>query len=93
MRFDWDEAKNRANLRKHGFHFAGCRRNVRWTVPGPPRYSRGLRRRALDRCCRVAFVAFSVESHETIRIISLSKATNEERQDYETAIDDGLEAH
>jgi uncharacterized DUF497 family protein len=42
---------------------------------------------------RLAFVAFSVESHETIRIISLSKATNEERQDYETAIDDGLEAH
>ena len=22
MRFEWDEAKNRANLRKHGFHFA-----------------------------------------------------------------------
>lgn len=42
---------------------------------------------------RVAFVAFTVDSHETIRIISLRKATNEERQDYETAIDDGLEAH
>jgi len=41
----------------------------------------------------VAFVAFTVESHETIRIISLRKATNEERQDYETAIDDGLEAN
>jgi uncharacterized DUF497 family protein len=22
MRFEWDEAKNRANVRKHGFHFA-----------------------------------------------------------------------
>jgi uncharacterized DUF497 family protein len=42
---------------------------------------------------RVAFVAFTVESHETIRIISLRKATIEERQDYETAIDDGLEAN
>ena len=22
MNFEWDEAKNRANVRKHGFHFA-----------------------------------------------------------------------
>ncbi|HKV80144.1 MAG TPA: BrnT family toxin [Candidatus Sulfotelmatobacter sp.] len=22
MRLEWDEAKNRTNLRKHGFHFA-----------------------------------------------------------------------
>jgi len=42
---------------------------------------------------RVAFVAFSVESHETIRIISLRKASNEERQEYETAIKDELEAN
>lgn len=42
---------------------------------------------------RVAFVAFTVDSHETIRIISLRKATNEERQDYETAIHNRLEEH
>ena len=42
---------------------------------------------------RVALVAFTVESHETIRIISLRKATNEERQEYEAAIKDGLEAN
>lgn len=22
MKFEWDESKNRANIRKHGFHFA-----------------------------------------------------------------------
>ena len=28
MRFEWDEAENRANLRKHGFPFADAARNV-----------------------------------------------------------------
>lgn len=42
---------------------------------------------------RVAFVASSVESQETIRIISLRKASNEEHQEHETAIKDRLEAN
>ena len=41
---------------------------------------------------RLAFVAFAGLSSETIPIISLRKASNEERQEYETAIYDGLEA-
>ena len=40
-----------------------------------------------------ATISVAAGSNETIRIISLRKATNEERQDYETAIDDGLEAN
>jgi len=47
MIFEWDETKNRANVRKHGLHFAHARR---------------LRRKALERnwydprtpdCCRL----------------------------------------
>ena len=97
MPFEWDEEKNRTNLRKHGFHFVDAAEmfdgpflarpdtredygEERWIGIG---MTKG----------RMAFVAFTVESDETVRIISLRKATNEERQDYETAINDGLEAH
>jgi uncharacterized protein len=41
---------------------------------------------------RVAFVAFTQPSPDTIRIISLRKADHEERQEYEKAIQNGLEA-
>jgi uncharacterized DUF497 family protein len=97
MQFEWDEAKNRANVRKHGFHFSDALEmferpflarpdtredysEERWIGVG---VTRG----------RVAFVAFAVVSPETIRIISLRKATNEERKEYEAAIYDGLEAN
>jgi uncharacterized DUF497 family protein len=97
MQIEWDEAKNRGNLRKHGFHLADAAEmfdgpflarpdtredygEERWIGIG---MTKG----------RVAFVAFTAESHETIRIISIRKATNEERQEYEAAIKDGLEAN
>jgi uncharacterized protein len=60
MRFEWDDAKNRANVRKHGFHFADATE----MFDGP-------------------FLA-RPDTREDY---------GEERQDYETAIDDGLEAH
>ena len=97
MRFEWDEEKNRANLRKHGFHlaeapemFAGpflARPDTREDYGEERWIGVGITRG------RLAFVAFAVISDETIRIISLRKATNEERKDYETAIADGLEAN
>jgi uncharacterized protein len=97
MQFEWDEVKNRANVSKHGFHLSGAPEmfegpflarpdtredyeEERWIGVG---VTRG----------RVAFVAFAVVSQETIRIISLRKATNEERKEYEAAIYDGLEAN
>jgi uncharacterized DUF497 family protein len=42
---------------------------------------------------RVAFVVFAECPDDTIRIISLRKANHEERQEYETTIQNGLEAH
>jgi uncharacterized DUF497 family protein len=42
---------------------------------------------------RLAFVAFTQDSSDTIRIISLRKANHEESQEYQRAVQDGLEAH
>jgi uncharacterized DUF497 family protein len=42
---------------------------------------------------RVAFVSFAERPPETLRIISLRKADHEEREQYEKALQDGLEAN
>jgi uncharacterized DUF497 family protein len=41
---------------------------------------------------RVVMVAFALRAPETMRIISLRKADHEEREQYEKALQDGLEA-
>jgi uncharacterized DUF497 family protein len=42
---------------------------------------------------RVAHVVFAEGEVETIRIISLRKATSRERKEFEKAVEDRLEAH
>jgi uncharacterized DUF497 family protein len=97
MDFEWDEAKNRSNIRKHGFHFAEAERMFQGFLLVRPdaQEDYGEERwigigMIQDRC---AFVAFAPRSGNTIRIISLRKANHEERKEYEDAIKDGLEAH
>ncbi len=97
MDFEWDEAKNRANIRKHGYDFADAKEmfrglllvdadtrkdygESRWTGVGVVRG-------------RVAHVVFVENDPETIRIISLRKATSRERKEFEKAIKDRLEAN
>jgi len=97
LKFEWDAAKNRGNLRKHGLDFADAeemfagillarpdtRENYgenRWTGIGTIRG-------------RVVVVAFVHRDVDTIRIISLRKATKRERAYYEKAIQDELEAY
>jgi uncharacterized DUF497 family protein len=97
MIFEWDEAKNRSNIRKHGLDFADAEEmfcgvlvirpdtdedydEERWLGIG---MIRG----------RVALVAFVERPPDAIRIISLRKADHEEREQYEKAIQDGLETH
>jgi len=97
MDFEWDEAKNRANIRKHGYDFADAKEmfrglllvdadtrkdygESRWTGVGVVRG-------------RVAHVVFVENDPETIRIISLRKATSRERKEFERAIKDRLEAN
>ncbi len=95
MKFEWDEAKNRANLRKHGFDFAEAEEMLRGVLLARPdtRDDYGEARWIGIGMIQghVAFVAFAERPDDTIRIISLRKADYEEREEYEKAIQDGLE--
>jgi uncharacterized protein len=96
MKFEWDEAKNRANIRKHGFAFAEAEEMFRGLLVvaadladdyGEKRWKGiGITRG------RTAVVIFTNRNSETIRIISLRKADHEEKQEFSKAIADGLEA-
>jgi uncharacterized DUF497 family protein len=97
MTFEWDESKNRANVRKHGFDFVDAEEMFRGLLVIRPDTDEdydeerwlgiGMIRG------RVAFVAFVERPPHTIRIISLRKADHEEREQYEKAIQDGLETN
>jgi uncharacterized DUF497 family protein len=96
MKFEWDQIKDRANIRKHGFHFADAEEMFRGTLLVRPdtREDYGEKRWFGIGMIqgRVAFVAFAERPHDTIRIISLRKADHEEWEEYEKAIRHGLEA-
>jgi len=94
-RFEWDENKNRQNIRKHGFDFADAEEmfggillfspdvrkdygESRWVGIGTIRG-------------RTAVVVFTERGPETIRIISLRKATRRESEHYKKAVADQLE--
>ena len=96
MTFEWNEAKNRSNIRKHGLDFADAEEMFRGFLLVRPesREDYGEERWIGIGMIqgRVAFVAFAEPSHDTVRIISLRKADHEEREQYEKALQDGLEA-
>jgi len=97
MLFEWNEAKNRANVRKHGIHFSEAEEMFRGALLVRPdtREDYGEERwigigMIQGRC---AFVAFAQPSPDIVRIISLRKADHEERKEYEKALRHGLEAN
>lgn len=96
MKFEWDEAKNRANLRKHGFDLAQAEEMFRGFLLVRPdvREDYGEERwiGIGVTCGRCAFVAFTQILPDALRIISLRKADREEREEYEKALQDRLEA-
>jgi len=97
MDFEWDEAKNRANIRKHGLDFADAEEMFRGLLVVEPdtREDYGEKRwRGIGMIRgRTAAVIFTEPAAATIRIISLRRAHHEEREDYEKAIQNGLEAY
>ena len=95
IRFEWDERKNRANLRKHGVSFELARRvfldPMRFSflervVDGEERWQTfGVVNGVL--LLMVAYLwwdeAEGTDSIEVVRIISARKVTAMERRDYE----------
>lgn len=97
MIFQWNAGKNRANIRKHGLDFEDAAEMFRGALVVEPdtREDYGEKRwRGIGTIRgRTAVVIFTERGPETIRIISLRKAHHEERKEYETAIQNGLEAY
>ena len=93
--FEWDEAKNRANIRKHGFDFADAEQMFRGVlVVNPDTREDYVENRWTGLGVvggRVAHVVFAEGDLQTIRIISLRKATSRERKEFEKDIKDRLE--
>ena len=95
MRFEWDERKNRANLRKHGVSFEEATE-----VFGDPLHLSWLDERfsALEErwvtvgqtgaglTLTVANLFFDERGEGTVRLISARRATHRERQAYEATI-------
>jgi hypothetical protein len=95
MEFKWDENKNSDNIRKHGFDFADA-----WQVfenpllvklddgadYGEDRWTGvGMMHNGI-----IIVLVFAEREQETIRIISMRKATKNERTSYEKAIKNRL---
>ena len=96
-RYEWNEAKNRSNIRKHGFDFADAEEIFRGVLLARPdtREDYGEKRWIGIGTIRgrTAVVVFAERDPEAIRIISLRKASRGERKQYEKAIQDRLEAN
>ena len=92
MRFEWDEAKARANLAKHGVSFDTASEVFAdpMAITAPDRFVDGeFRWRSVGRVGPVAvlFVAHTYrdeDGDEVVRLISARKATAHERRAYET---------
>jgi uncharacterized DUF497 family protein len=96
VNFEWDEEKRRANIVGHGLDFADS-----WEIFEGPMLT-GLDERedyGEDRWIAIGLlkgivvvIVFTERGENTIRVISLRKALKDERNRYEKAIRDGLEA-
>ena len=92
MEFEWDDNKNRENIRKHGFDLGDAWEIFEFlvldeldtrTYYGEERWTGiGLLGN------RIVVVTFTHRSEDTIRIISLRKAMKHEREKFEQAISD-----
>jgi uncharacterized DUF497 family protein len=88
--------KNRANVRKHGLDFADAEEMFRGllVVDRDTREDYGEERWIGISSIRgrIAYLVFAELGPDTVRIISLRKATSREHKQYEKAIQNRLEA-
>lgn len=89
MKFEWDERKNQANIKKHTLDFADAYLVFEYpmlaNLDDREEYGevRWIGIRLFEG--RVVVVIFTEPDEDTVRIISFRKATNQERQQYEQA--------
>lgn len=84
MRFEWDEKKNEANRAKHGLDFSQAKQikalifeaDVREDYEEERWFGLGLAGNT------VVALVFTLPSEDTVRILSLRKATNDEEDRY-----------
>ncbi|HYU33129.1 MAG TPA: BrnT family toxin [Thermoanaerobaculia bacterium] len=91
MRFEWDEEKRAANLRKHGIDFVGVEAVFGgFTVTTEDdRWSYGEQRLVTFGVLEGRIVAVvHTESTRVIRVISIRKATRSEEKGYLSALAD-----
>jgi len=85
MRFEWDERKRKANVAKHGIDFADARivfAGATFTFEDD-RYTYEEQRFVTLGMLRGVSVAMAhTESDDTIRVISMRKATKNEQERY-----------
>lgn len=92
MKFEWDEQKNQASIRKHGLDFGDAYKvfECPLLVNLDDREDYGEERWAgiglMD--TRVVVIVFTEPEEDTIRVISFRKATSKERKRYEQAYKD-----
>ena len=89
LRFEWDEAKNRANNRKHGVSFEEAQtvffdeNAIRFYDPDHTEDEDRFLMLGLDGSLRVLIVCHCFRLNDTIiRIISARKANKQEASDY-----------
>lgn len=91
VRFEWDEAKRRANLRKHGIDFADAVQvfdGITVTIEDT-RFDYGETRFLTLGLLRAHVVVIAhTETEEVIRLISVRKATKNEEANYYKEIPD-----
>ncbi len=93
MNFEWDEVKNKENIRKHKLDFADA-----WEIFDAPMLTNLDAREdnGEDRWIGIGFlrnfvvVVVYTESEDVIRIISLRKALQHERTRFDEALRDEL---
>jgi uncharacterized protein len=96
MEFEWDEAKNRQNIRKHGFDFVDAEELFMGPLPflvapDEQEQEREERWRGVGMIHgRVVVAIFTERPANVIRFIWLRKANRAERKTYEKAIKDEL---
>lgn len=92
MDFEWDEEKNRENIRRHGLDFADAElvfSMPMWVRPDV-RFDYGEHRFIgigfLEN--RVVLIAFSEPAEDIVRVISMRRAKKNERAKFEQRIKD-----